>query len=429
MVVGVGILVAYDLLVSRTLKRLGLSLPSSLISMISAFIFLNGYAIIEGDEKADEIGKFLNPAVVHLGKWMPLYLAPPLIILPNSLNEMESKGISDLLKMGGVHAFGWIFTLTSTGFISKTIEDVVTQFNQKNATKSFFNHTSISSTVNSDRITTNKEPNEKNSNPKNSNQEKMMKAWRIITASSYMLAPFIGMKPATFSTTIYSLLLGNSMPTKLKSIIHPLVTCSMTTAIVAIILGHSKGLDMNAALCHYFTKKGIIKGSSGDVFFGLLNACCTALGVRMFYSRKILFENSIPLLASSLISSAISVFGTTAACGALGITPKLSLTLAQRSVMSSLGISAANMLGGNPGLAVFSILLTGIYGASFGRSVLDKIGLHKKYVVSRGIATGVSAHSIGTSALLEEEPDAAAISSVSLCFAGIFHTIICSIPH
>lgn len=54
-----------------------------------------------------------------------------------------------------------------------------------------------------------------------------------------------------------------------------------------------------------------------------------------------------------------SLFGTAAAAGAVGLTPSLSMTLAQRSVMSSLGIPAASLLGGNPALAVASILVTG----------------------------------------------------------------------
>ena len=54
-----------------------------------------------------------------------------------------------------------------------------------------------------------------------------------------------------------------------------------------------------------------------------------------------------------------SLFGTAAAGGAVGLPTGLSMTLTQRSVMSSLGIPAASLLGGNPALAVASILVTG----------------------------------------------------------------------
>lgn len=41
-----------------------------------------------GKQKADKVAEYFLPAVEHLGKWMPLYLAPPLIVLPNALGEV-----------------------------------------------------------------------------------------------------------------------------------------------------------------------------------------------------------------------------------------------------------------------------------------------------------------------------------------------------
>ena len=41
---------------------------------------------------------------------------------------------------------------------------------------------------------------------------------------------------------------------------------------------------------------------------------------------------------------------------------------------------------------------------------------------------GASAHAIGTASLMAKEPDAAAVSSVSLCVAGIVHTVVLSLP-
>lgn len=43
------------------------------------------------------MANYFGPAVEHLGKWMPLYLAPPLIVLPNALSEvrMRKRGTPD----------------------------------------------------------------------------------------------------------------------------------------------------------------------------------------------------------------------------------------------------------------------------------------------------------------------------------------------
>lgn len=46
------------------------------------------YESSSGKEEADKVANYFGPAVEHLGKWMPLYLAPPLIVLPNALSEV-----------------------------------------------------------------------------------------------------------------------------------------------------------------------------------------------------------------------------------------------------------------------------------------------------------------------------------------------------
>lgn len=43
----------------------------------------------------------------------------------------------------------------------------------------------------------------------------------------------------------------------------------------------------------YFPKAGMLSGGAGDLFFGVLNASCCALGFRMFYNRDILSKNLV----------------------------------------------------------------------------------------------------------------------------------------
>ena len=48
------------------------------------------YESSNGKRDADKVANYFGPAVEHLGKWMPLYLAPPLIVLPNALSEVST---------------------------------------------------------------------------------------------------------------------------------------------------------------------------------------------------------------------------------------------------------------------------------------------------------------------------------------------------
>jgi len=104
------------------------------------------------------------------------------------------------------------------------------------------------------------------------------------------------------------------------------------------------------------------------------------------------------------------------------------MMLSQRSVMSSLAVPCCGILDASPALAVASIVITGVYGASVGAAVLDAIGITRESAVARGVATGASAHSIGTASLMGKEDAAAAVSSVAMSLAGVFHTVACSVP-
>merc|ERR1712070_1107647 len=96
--------------------------------------------------------------------------------------------------------------------------------------------------------------------------------------------------------------------------------------------------------------------------------------------------------------------------------------------MSALGIAGANMLGTSPNLAVASILLTGVYGASLGGSLLEALGIDPEQSATRGVSIGTSAHAIGTASLMAKEPKAASVSGVALCVAGIVHTAVLTLP-
>lgn len=60
---------------------------------------------------------------------------------------------------------------------------------------------------------------------------------------------------------------------------------------------------------------------------------------------------------------------------------------------------------GRPRSVCVWIISAGVYGASVGTAVLDAMGVGSDNLVPRGIAMGASAHSIGTAALMEQEPE------------------------
>eukprot|EP00903_Cladosiphon_okamuranus_P018345 g16877.t1 len=455
MLIGTGGIFVFEQIVRRALAKAGLKLPSSLVSMVAAFVLLKVYESSTGKEDADKVANYFGPAVEHLGKWMPLYLAPPLIVLPNALSEVQ--GAAMWARLGGVHVVGWVLSILSTAAVAKASQNATNDHgdtpeeqsaapgvdarggtavgapaepvgaSQDGSTGGAEGGAPAAAAAAADAAAVEGGGKDK---PKSKEEKaaEMRKAWAVITAATYALLPVCKEGPAAVSTTVLSLLHANALPPGVKKILHPLVVCSIITGSASYGLGAARGLPLKSALEGYFPKAGMLSGGAGDLFFGMLNASCCALGFRMFYNRDILSRNLRPLLTSTVWSSMTSLFGTAAAAGAVGLTPRLSMTLTQRSVMSSLGIPAASLLGGNPALAVASILVTGVYGASVGTAVLDAMGVGSDNLVPRGIAMGASAHSIGTAALMDQEPEAAAVASVALCLAGVFHTAVCAAP-
>ncbi|CAM9444816.1 unnamed protein product [Chrysoparadoxa australica] len=426
MLVGTGLIFVFERLTNRALAKLGLSLPSSMVSMLAAYVALEGCQATAGEETSRAISKFFGPAVEHLGVWMPLYLTPPLVVLPNAIQQVKGGG-SMWAKLAGVHISGWILTLISTGALARYIQRRSSKGSEVEPTSS---DAQVDTAVEVDSASADgiaQVEDEGEDTKQDTEKDDLRAAWEVLTALSFAVSPYTGPGPASFSSTVMALMHGNALPAGWKKVLHPLVVSSLGAGIAAVVQGRSKGMDVASSLTGYFPKKGMNSGAAGDLLFGLLGASCCALGFRMYDKNVVLKKNLRPLVLSTLFSSALSLFGTTAACGAAGLPKNVSMSLNQRSVMSSLGIPASQLLGGDPTLAVASILVTGVYGASLGQSILDKLGITRDDPVTRGVATGASAHSIGTAALMGEEDEAAAVSSVTIALAGVWHTVACSL--
>ena len=64
-------------------------------------------------------------------------------------------------------------------------------------------------------------------------------------------------------------------------------------------------------------------------------------------------------------------------------------------------MAIASILGADVSLAVTIVVLTGLFGANFGASILDAVGI--KDAVARGLGIGDAAHGLGTAAFANEK--------------------------
>jgi putative effector of murein hydrolase len=74
-------------------------------------------------------------------------------------------------------------------------------------------------------------------------------------------------------------------------------------------------------------------------------------------------------------------------------------------------------LGGVPALAALFSVLTGMFGAAFGPTLLNRLGIADP--IQRGLAMGTSSHGQGTARILQEGEETGAFSALAMGLTAI----------
>ncbi|WP_036607835.1 LrgB family protein [Oribacterium sp. P6A1] len=159
---------------------------------------------------------------------------------------------------------------------------------------------------------------------------------------------------------------------------------------------------------------------------GLLNYLLTpatvCLAIPMYKQLKLLKDNLLAVIAaitSGTICSIMSIF-------IMGKLFRLSsehiATLLPKSITTAIGMGVSEEAGGIVTLTVAGIIITGILGNMIAESIFRIF--HIDHPIARGLALGTSAHAVGTAKALELGEVEGAMSSLSICVAGILTVIL-----
>ena len=228
-------------------------------------------------------------------------------------------------------------------------------------------------------------------------------------------------------TTLSTFVFGANLPKSFTKTVHPLVTCTGLTWLAAKALASLTGSTFLDILQSY--KSGtlsFLSAGAGDLLLFLLGPAVVALACQM-YGRKNLMRENIPEVGiSTLISSFGGLYGTAAAVRLLGIVnPTIRLSLLSRNITSPLAMAIAGILGADVSLAVTIVVLTGLFGANFGATILDAAGI--KDAVARGLGIGAAAHGLGTAAFANEK-DAFPFAAIAMALTASACTVLVSVP-
>ena len=229
------------------------------------------------------------------------------------------------------------------------------------------------------------------------------------------------------SATLHNFVFGARLPKKFTKVVHPLVTCTALTWSMASLFATITGAKFSTMLKAYRTGTMSPLGcGAGDILLFLLGPAVVSLAISMYDRRKLMKENLTEVVTAVGVSSFGGLFGTAAAVRLLQIaSPSLRLSLLSRNITSPLAMAIAGILGADVSLAVSMVVVTGLFGANFGASILDSFGV--KDAVARGLGIGAAAHGLGTAAFVNEK-DAFPFAAISMALTATACTCLVSIP-
>jgi len=417
----------YERLVAAILRRLGLTrMPSTLAAMLSLFAGLRAQQKLAGKDSSERIARILRPGVDFLGKWMGLFLAPPLVSLDASIKALPPYSQGVWANAVALLGCGW----TATHSVAAA---VASRFVPANSTGSKPTAAAQKPALPAAPAKTNGS----NGSEEVPLDEAVRRAWVVLGAVGYLGVACSSMLPGSLhrpvgmlcelSTTVASFSLAKLLPDKAQRVLHPLVICAVSSNLASRYVG---------PVAPYFDN-GV---GVGDRLFQWLPAAVTGLGVRMYSTTDKWLDRPEDFKcvlatcgASGCFSILATAMGAVAPQSPLSVPPPLALPMLHRSVMSALGIEGSWAVGPecDPKLAVASILITGCIGASLGNALLELCPavFNSSSPLVRGVSMGCSAHSIGTAGLISDgDTDAAAISGASMCLAGTVHTLVLQLP-
>jgi putative effector of murein hydrolase len=236
------------------------------------------------------------------------------------------------------------------------------------------------------------------------------------------------------SATIAGFVSSSRLPTKVTRRIHPLIFTTTGVWMVAALLAQvgSGPTSFRSVLkyCYRGTTSAPSALAAGPVLLYLLGPAVVSLSVSMYRRQQLVKDNVIEVVTAIGVSTLGGLLGTALAVRVLNVAnPFLRLSLLSRNITSPLAMAIAGILGADASLAVTMVVVTGLLGANFGPSLLDKWNI--KDPVARGLAMGAASHGLGTAALSAAGPDEASafpFAAIGMALCACASTVAVSVP-
>jgi len=403
--------IALDILFRKAFKANGISFPSQLGGCVIIFVFLLLSGLVG---VGDSIYDALSPGAALLAKWLPVFFVPGLAMLPLA----PSMGSAlEVFKVLGVVVIGFFFSLFSTSFLvlalrklqgAEIVSSTTTEIQETASVKPY-----------SEELV-----------------DFLLKgvclSGALSIGASRVDNQFASPLRTIFMTftTFAGYVWGARLPSSFTSIVHPLVTSTMATLLVTKVASLATGSSFHDLLSTY--KSGSLSPmltGAGDILLFLLGPTVVSFAISIYSRKAVIADNFLVIFTGMLVASAGGLFATAAFVRLIQVGATagriLRLSLLPRNVTTPLAIAITQILGGDISFTAAVVVLTGIFGGTFGSRILTAVGIEDP--ISRGIGIGASAQGLGV-ASMSNEKEAFPFAAVSMILTAVAATCMVSIP-
>ena len=412
---GATFFIVFDVALREAFKQYDIAFPSMVAGCLLLFVLLLIAETLKSG-LGDGLFQALTPGSTLLAQWLPVFFVPGLALLP-----LAPKFGSALegVKVLSVVVIGFYFSLYSIAYSVLSLRqyqgNLVSVASEKATT-----------------TTTSSSPPKVFSDMCYQNVGYSSLVFGILSILLIQMTPgnrWITPIQTIFmsSVTIASYIFGTRLPKSITAFFHPLVTSTVITLLTTKVFGMITSNDFINVLQTY--KSGSLslwKGGAGDFLLFLLGPSVVSMSIAMYSRKALMKENWLVVLVSTSVSAGGGLFGTAIFVKWLRMANDiLRISLLPRNITTGLAIAITNIMGGNVAITASVVVMTGIFGATFGTQILNASGIHDP--VSRGLAIGGSAQGLGVASLVNEK-DAFPFAAIGLVLNAVFATTLASIP-
>lgn len=165
----------------------------------------------------------------------------------------------------------------------------------------------------------------------------------------------------------------------------------------------------------------------GDILSSLMDVSIVSLSLPMFTHKRDFIRNFWILMPTILASMALTFFCYPLVSYHVGIKPERSIGFIGRLVTLALGTPLITALGGSISLMAVCTILSGILGVLIGDPFFSLLKVSPEDYLTRGVTLGINCGAIATAHLLNVDPRAASMSSLSFSIFGTIMIILASV--